>query len=152
MAGMIEGLYEGDLKLGVREGQGTLTWSNGDKYVGAFKNGLRHGHGILYQLNFKSQLPGSMEQAFYLMTRMIHVTNQPTYHVTGEYYDVKGGTYTGNWSLSMKNGEGEMKWNNGDVYTGSFQQDKMHGEGTMVCYVRLSIFSFHSFIMCTHTI
>ena len=51
MAGMIEGLYEGEMKAGVREGQGTLTWSNGDKYVGTFKNGLRHGHGTFMSSN-----------------------------------------------------------------------------------------------------
>ena len=54
--------------------------------------------------------------------------------VVGVYYDIKGGTYTGNWSLSMKSGEGEFKWNNGDIYTGSFLRDKMHGEGTMVSH------------------
>jgi hypothetical protein len=39
---MISGEYEGDLKEGVREGTGKLTWSNGDKYTGEFKNGLRY--------------------------------------------------------------------------------------------------------------
>ena len=38
---MIAGEYEGDLKEGVREGRGKLTWSNGDYYDGEFKNGLR---------------------------------------------------------------------------------------------------------------
>ena len=55
MAGMIEGLYEGESKMGVLEGDGTLTWSNRDKYVGTFKNGLRHGHGIPYFLHLQSQ-------------------------------------------------------------------------------------------------
>jgi hypothetical protein len=40
---MIGGEYAGDLKDGVREGRGCLTWSNEDFYDGEFKNGLRHG-------------------------------------------------------------------------------------------------------------
>jgi hypothetical protein len=41
---MITGKYTGPLAEGVREGQGVLEWSNGDKYEGLFKGGLRHGH------------------------------------------------------------------------------------------------------------
>jgi hypothetical protein len=39
---MISGDYEGDLREGVREGTGKITWSNGDTYSGEFKNGLRY--------------------------------------------------------------------------------------------------------------
>ena len=42
---MITGDYSGDLIEGVRDGNGKLTWSNGDFYQGTFKNGLRHGRG-----------------------------------------------------------------------------------------------------------
>ena len=30
--------YEGEWKNGKRTGQGTYTWSNGDKYVGEYKD------------------------------------------------------------------------------------------------------------------
>ena len=30
---MIEGIYEGELFEGVRQGNGTLEWVNGDKYT-----------------------------------------------------------------------------------------------------------------------
>ena len=29
--------YEGEFKVGYRNGQGTYTWSNGDKYVGGIQ-------------------------------------------------------------------------------------------------------------------
>jgi len=38
--------YEGEWKDGQKNGQGTYTWSNGNKYVGEFKNGKQHGQGI----------------------------------------------------------------------------------------------------------
>ena len=35
--------YVGEWKNGKKHGQGTKTWSNGDKYVGEYKNGEYHG-------------------------------------------------------------------------------------------------------------
>jgi len=37
--------YVGSWKVGNRDGQGTLTWSDGSKFVGEFKNGKRNGQG-----------------------------------------------------------------------------------------------------------
>ena len=42
---MIAGEFTGKIVEGVREGKGSLKWSNGDEYIGMFKNGLRHGEG-----------------------------------------------------------------------------------------------------------
>ena len=35
----------------------------------------------------------------------------------------------GSWALSMREGEGEETWKNGDKYVGQFSRDKMHGLG-----------------------
>jgi hypothetical protein len=43
---MIEGEYKGPLVDGVREGQGSVRWANGDSYTGDFKQGMRHGKGV----------------------------------------------------------------------------------------------------------
>ena len=37
--------YIGEVSNGVPHGQGTFTFANGDKYVGEWKNFLYHGHG-----------------------------------------------------------------------------------------------------------
>ena len=37
--------YVGEYKDDKEHGQGTFTWSNGDKYVGEFKDGKKHGQG-----------------------------------------------------------------------------------------------------------
>ena len=42
-------MYIGDFNSqGERHGPGELLWSNGDKYVGNFVEGLRDGQGTLY--------------------------------------------------------------------------------------------------------
>ena len=39
--------YEGEKLDGKYHGQGTMTWSNGDKYEGEWKDGKLHGQGTL---------------------------------------------------------------------------------------------------------
>jgi hypothetical protein len=35
----------------MKEGLGTYTYANGNKYVGSFKNGKKHGSGVLYYID-----------------------------------------------------------------------------------------------------
>ena len=42
--------YEGEIKNGLPNGQGTLTWSNGNKYVGEYKDDNRW-NGTIYDKN-----------------------------------------------------------------------------------------------------
>ena len=42
--------YVGEWKDGNKHGQGTYTYADGDKYVGELKDGKRHGRGTLYYL------------------------------------------------------------------------------------------------------
>ena len=41
----LEGAYEGDEEEGLRCGEGTLRWPNGDEYAGEFRDGMREGTG-----------------------------------------------------------------------------------------------------------
>ena len=41
----LEGTYEGDEEEGLRCGEGTLRWQNGDEYTGEFRDGMREGTG-----------------------------------------------------------------------------------------------------------
>ena len=38
--------YVGEFRDDLRNGQGTMTWANGDKYVGNWENGQRTVEGI----------------------------------------------------------------------------------------------------------
>jgi len=37
--------YEGEVKMGIRDGQGKYTWSNGSFYEGSYVEGKKHGEG-----------------------------------------------------------------------------------------------------------
>ena len=45
--------YVGEFKDGVPHGQGTKTWPGGWKYVGEFKTGWRHGQGTYTWLDVR---------------------------------------------------------------------------------------------------
>jgi hypothetical protein len=38
--------YKGDFKDGKQSGKGKLSWKDGSKYEGDFKNSIRHGFGV----------------------------------------------------------------------------------------------------------
>ena len=46
--------YTGEWKNSETHGQGTIEWSNGDKYVGEWKNGKMHGQGTMSWAGGKS--------------------------------------------------------------------------------------------------
>ena len=50
--------YQGDMKNGVREGQGVLNMQDGRSYKGAFANNLPNGYGTIYDANGKAVAAG----------------------------------------------------------------------------------------------
>jgi hypothetical protein len=48
---------------GVREGPGTVKWSNGDVYTGDFKGGLRHGKGVFISEKGAHKYEGSWKNS-----------------------------------------------------------------------------------------
>jgi len=53
--------YTGYWKDDKYNGNGTLTWRNKTKYIGEFKNGLKHGPGKVYEPNGKVLMKGNWE-------------------------------------------------------------------------------------------
>ena len=43
--------YEGEMKDGLKEGKGNITYKNGDKYTGDFKQNLKDGNGVYFYNN-----------------------------------------------------------------------------------------------------
>lgn len=88
--------YFGDYKDGLRHGSGVLQYKNGAQYEGEWKNGLKNGVGKL------------------------------------SYPD--GSWYAGKWVANKKHGFGKYFYANGDYYDGYWKDDQKH------C---LGIYKFH---------
>ncbi len=108
-------IYEGQYKRGVRDGIGTIYWTNGNKYLGQIKNNKIDGTGQLeyigigtYQGHFVNGLKDG----------------------TGIFSWNNGEQYSGSWKNDMLNGNGTYLFKNGDEYIGKWLNNKMHGSGT----------------------
>jgi hypothetical protein len=101
-------------------GQETYIYPNGDKYVGEFKNGKKHGQGTYYFLG-KSQWKGDKYVGEYKDDKK---------HGQGKYTFADGSEYVGELSNDNVNGIGARTFENGDKYVGEFKDGKMHGQGT----------------------
>jgi hypothetical protein len=53
-----------------------------------------------------------------------------TYKFGNAYYRK---VYEGNWVDGMREGRGEITWNNEAVNEGDYKNDKMEGSGTLTC-------------------
>ncbi len=84
--------YVGSWKNSLKHGTGTYTYNNGDKYVGEFKNDNVDGKGTFTFNN--------------------------------------GEKYVGDFKNGKREGQGVNNYSNGDLYVGQFQNDLQHGQGT----------------------
>ena len=103
---------EGDCQ----NGTGAMIYSTGHRFTGGFKDGMRHGEGVLL-------LPGSRKLVGVWENNEIK---------EGTFTDADGTIYTGQWQFREREGQGTMTWPDGRKYTGSFDNGLRHGKGTMI--------------------
>lgn len=107
--------YVGDLNTqGQLEGQGRMSWTNGDKYDGEFLAGLMHGKG-----KFISTYSGTYK-GDYVRGRM---------EGRGVLTYPDGSRYEGEFIENQFHGKGKFTHLRGDVYQGDFEKNKMNGYG-----------------------
>ena len=114
--------YNGQWKENVEHGYGTLTLAGthkGDKYVGAFENGIFHGNGI-YTFGNGDRYAGSFVQGKQQGSGTFEWINGTVYH--GEWLD---GLQQGTGSLTAYNLEGKPETVMGDWVEGSMVEGKM---------------------------
>lgn len=109
------GRYVGDLRNGVRDGNGVMYYANGNRYEGPYKNDSRQGYGRYYWSD-----GGKFEGEFRNDTR----------NGSGKYVSPSGYTYEGDYRDDKPNGQGQSRWSNGDRYVGQFANGLPHGQGT----------------------
>jgi hypothetical protein len=108
--------YQGAYNIfGLMHGEGKMTYLNGYKYDGYWKNGFRFGYGRLESFNYiyEGNWFNDMKSG---QGKMI-ITN--------------GNIYEGNWLNDMKTGQGRMTYTDGNIYEGNWLNDIISGQGRM---------------------
>jgi hypothetical protein len=111
-------VYEGEWRQGSREGQGKMTFANGDSFKGWFVKDKKHGRGE-YKWKGGRQYSG--------------LYGNDKAEDSGGTMTWKDGTkYVGQFSLGQRTGHGLVKFPNGVHYQGDFTNGKYEGFGTCV--------------------
>ena len=95
-----------------KQGQGTFTWVNGDKYVGQWMNDRMHGQGIYYHADgnkYEGQWVNDMKQG------------------QGTFTWNNGDKYTGQWMNDRRHGQGTYTWADGTRNSGIWKEGKFIG-------------------------
>ncbi|KAL8516741.1 hypothetical protein ACS0TY_015125 [Phlomoides rotata] len=106
--------YSGYILSNAPEGSGDYVWSDGCKYEGEWRSGMRHGYGKLRWPSgaiYEGEFSGG-----YI-------------HGNGTYTRADNMIYKGRWRLSLKHGLGYQNFPNGDVFEGSWIQGSPEGPG-----------------------
>ena len=96
-------------------GEGSYTFSSGNKYTGVFKNKKLNGKGI-FRWTGGALYIGDWKD------------NERHGQGTQSYAD--GHKYDGDWKDDERHGQGTMIWKEGNKYVGEYKDGNMQGEGT----------------------
>jgi hypothetical protein len=108
--------YFGEWKDDLRSGVGTYTWADGKrKYVGEWKDDKFNGHGNINLHDGNNYVGGWKDDKK---------------HGQGTFTWGNGSKYIGEWKNDLRNGQGTYTANLGDKYVGEFKDAKFHGQGT----------------------
>ena len=109
--------YEGEMKDGLYEGQGRLTYANRARYEGEFKAGERDGKGTY---------------VFPSGAKLITEFREGRPQGRGMYVWTNGNRYIGDFRDNQRTGRGTMLFADGGRYEGDFVNGKMQGRGVRV--------------------
>jgi hypothetical protein len=109
--------YIGEFKDGEQHALGTYTWLNGEKYVGQFLNDKKNGQGT-YTWPDGSKYVGQF------------LNDEESGQGTHTWPN--GSKYVGQWLNGKQNGQGTHTFPEGDKFVGEYKDGKRHGQGTYI--------------------
>lgn len=109
--------YEGELYVGTIRGNGTFYWANGDWYEGEFKNGRREGIGTQH-FDCSGQYHGEFHNG--------------VMDGVGALQMADGNRYEGAFHNGVMEGLGVRNFADGSKYEGEFKHNQQEGLGTLV--------------------
>ena len=110
-------IYVGDIVGGCKNGRGIMTYSaTGDVYEGEFANDEITGSGVFKYSN------GDLYEGSLLNSQK---------HGHGKFTYANGNVYEGNFQNDVRSGRGKFTWASGTVYEGDFADDLKNGYGIM---------------------
>ena len=134
-----QGVYEGKLKRGLRQGYGTCTWQDGRVYAGRWKNNLMSGKGTMTYSNgdkYTGDWERGVKQGYGTYTWKDGSTYVGSYKKGqksgwGILKFSDGSKHEGYWLKDEANGKGKHIWANGLQYYGDWKNNKRHGSGVL---------------------
>lgn len=108
------GIYVGELKGGIPDGNGRYETANGNVFEGMWRNGDLNGT-AKWIGNDGSAYEGEWKDNFW--------------NGLGKFKDASGSIYEGYFVNGKKTGKGKVSFANGDIYDGNFGDDKKNGLG-----------------------
>ncbi len=108
--------YEGEFRNGLMHGWGLYVSKLGDRYEGMFENDLRNGRG--------TQTTTSGDRYTGMFVSGIR-------HGLGSQTQSDGSRYAGDFRNDMINGRGVMYYPDGSKYAGDFMNGRKHGKGVI---------------------
>lgn len=120
-------------------GNGLMTWPNGDTYEGDWKKGLMDGEGVYVYATAGYTYTGQWKKGKIKGHGTFRFNNGTV--MEGDWTDMGTGTgymlfadgtrYEGTFVNGLCHGQGLKIWPNGNRYEGSFAQGHMSGKGTI---------------------
>ena len=130
--------YDGDFSEGLKQGEGTYVWENGDRYQGHFaadrpdgKGSYRFANGDAYEGEVQAGVingRGSYTSKNGDVFEGSFLNGKP--HGVGVYRFASGDRYEGEMQLGNMHGKGRYVAKNGDKVEGTFANGRPQGKGT----------------------
>ena len=106
---------------------GSVTFANGDKYVGEFKDGKKHGVGAYFHLEERSRSSNGYPKG----DKYVGEYKDDQRNGQGTHTFANGNQYVGEWKSDKRTGQGTFTFANGNKYVGEFKGFLYHGQGIL---------------------